>query len=73
MLGLVALSMVTILYFQVSISQPFEELQGSNLESKFITPNYKAQILLFNVSKQPHDRINPLQEIEGGVQSTPNC
>ena len=36
--GLAGLSMAAILHFQMSISQSFEELQGSNLEFKLITP-----------------------------------
>ena len=38
--GLAGLSMAAILDFQMSISQPFEELQGWNLEFKLFTPKY---------------------------------
>ena len=37
--GLAGLPMAAILDFQISISQPFEELQGWNLEFMLITPN----------------------------------
>ena len=36
--GLAGLPMAAILDFQMSISQPFEELQGWNSEFKLITP-----------------------------------
>ena len=36
--GLAGFSMVPILYFKMFISQPFEQLQGCNLEFKLITP-----------------------------------
>ena len=36
--GLVGLSMAAILDFQMSISQPIEEVQGLNSKSKLITP-----------------------------------
>ena len=36
--GLEGLPIVAILYFQMFIAQPFEELQGWNLEFQVITP-----------------------------------
>ena len=36
--GLAGLPIVAILDFKMFISQPFEELQGKNLELKLITP-----------------------------------
>ena len=43
MFGLVSLLMAAFLDFQKSISQPFEELQGWNLEFKLITPKYNTR------------------------------
>ena len=50
-LGLAGLTIAAILDFQMSIYQPFEELQGSNWEFKFFTPPSYYRDLFWNQFK----------------------